>query len=214
MNKTTNDKRKNNRLARRNRIGNLIRGAGILFLLCSLLLFGYNRWDDFRAEKAAVMAAEQLENYRNKQLVIDNRIDPDAEMPEVIIDGVAYIGNLQIPSLGLDLPVISHWSYEDLQNAPCRYTGSAYRGDMVIAAHNYKRHFGDLHLLQKGTQIIFIDMNNNKFFYEIADSEVLQPTQVEEMTESEYDLTLFTCVYDGSARHAIRCNEIEVGDID
>ncbi len=190
-------------------IGNLIKTIGILLILCAFLLFGYNRWDDSRAERAAATRAEQLDEYRNEQNLpgTDNDTDPDREMPEVIIDGIAYIGTLQVPSLGLNLPVISEWSYDNLKIAPCRYTGSVYRRDMVIAAHNYRRHFGAIRSLEKGTQIIFIDMNNNKFFYEIEANEILQPTQVEKMTESDYDLTLFTCVYDGTARQAIRCNE-------
>ncbi len=206
--------RKTKRKTRWSRIGKLISGIGILFVLCAIALWGYNRWDDLRAENAAAKAAEQLDNYRDEQdfpdvdIDAENEIDPETEMKEVIIDGIAYIGNLQVPSLGLNLPVISKWSYDYLKIAPCRYTGSVYSKDMVIAAHNYRRHFGAIRSLEKGTRIIFIDMNNKEFVYEIEENEILQPTQVEKMTESDYDLTLFTCVYDGTARQAIRCNEV------
>lgn len=206
-------------------IGNLIIGMGILSFLGAFLLFSYNKLDDIRAERAAASVAEQLEPYRNDPDYpedreedseegedsdgTDNSADSETYMREVVIDGIGYIGSLQIPVLGLELPVISRWNYDYLRIAPCRYTGSIEFGNMVIAAHNYTRHFGELPLLQLGTQIVFVDMNNNQFFFEIKESEVLQPTQVEEMIESEYDLTLFTCVYGGSARYAIRCNMIE-----
>lgn len=35
--------------------------------------------------------------------------------------------------------------------------------------------------------------------------EILDETAVEEMTAGEWDLTLFTCNYDGRARITVRC---------
>ncbi|MGN0972066.1 MAG: sortase, partial [Aristaeellaceae bacterium] len=61
--------------------------------------------------------------------------NPDITMPEKRIDGQAYIGMMSIPKLGLELPVISEWSYPKLKLAPCRYTGSVYRDDMIICGH-------------------------------------------------------------------------------
>ena len=58
-------------------------------------------------------------------------------MPTQEVDGQSYIGVLELQPLGLSLPIISQWSYPGLRIAPCRYTGSAYQNDLVIAAHNY-----------------------------------------------------------------------------
>ncbi len=205
----------------RNGIGNLISSIGILFLFCAFLLLCYNLVDSERAEREALELANAIEDYRNDTdddtgvnpdgtyTGSGTALDPNMEMPEVVIDGIAYIGNLQVPSLGLDLPIISEWSDDLLKIAPCRYSGSVYADDMVIAAHNYRRHFGDVRWLDIGSQIIFIDMNNNTFYYEIAANEVLEPTQVEEMQESDYDLTLFTCAYNNQVRYAIRCNRVD-----
>ncbi len=213
-----------NNHAERNSIGNLISSIGILFLFCAFLFLCYNLIDSERAEREALELANAIEDYRNDAeddtgTTPDGtgaytgasglELDPTMEMPEVVIDGIAYIGNLQVPSLGLDLPIISEWSDEYLKIAPCRYSGSIYSDDMVIAAHNYRRHFGDVRWLEIGSQIIFIDMNNNTFYYEIAANEVLEPTQVEEMQESDYDLTLFTCAYNNQVRYAIRCNRVD-----
>ena len=59
------------------------------------------------------------------------------EMPTVEINGQECIGTLEIPSLGLKFPVISEWSDEKLKKAPCRYSGSAYLNNLIIAGHNY-----------------------------------------------------------------------------
>ena len=85
------------------------------------------------------------------------------EMPTQEIDGQRYIGTLRLESLGLTLPIISEWDYTRLRIAPCRYAGSAYLDNMVIAAHNYESHFGQLKNLSQGEQITFTDIDGTCF---------------------------------------------------
>lgn len=134
---------------------------------------------------------------------------PERTMPVVTVNGYDYIGWLELPTLGLELPVMSEWSYARLKIAPCRYTGSAYSGDMVLAAHNFSSHFGRLSELSPGDAVIFTDADGHVFSYEAADVEILQPTAVEEMTAGEWPLTLFTCTYGGRTRLTIRCAAAE-----
>ena len=44
---------------------------------------------------------------------------PEMEMPTVKLDGRNYLGVLKIPALGLELPVMTDWSYPKLKIAPC-----------------------------------------------------------------------------------------------
>ncbi len=60
------------------------------------------------------------------------------------IDGNYYIGVLTIPSLDLSLPVMEDWDDEKLKISPCRYAGSLYQKNLVIAGHNYQRHFNGI----------------------------------------------------------------------
>ena len=64
-------------------------------------------------------------------------------------------------NLRLALPVMQQWSYPGLKIAPGRYSGSLYTDDLVIAGHNYARHFGPLAQLTVGTEVLFVDMNDN-----------------------------------------------------
>ncbi len=191
-------------MKRRRLNGNILSGIGILLLICAFLLLAYNLWDTNRAKDAAVSAAEQIEEYREDA----DDIEED-EMPEVMIDGIFYVGTLNVPSLGLELPVISTLTDDLLKTGPCRYTGSVSDDDMVIAAHNYRRHFGQIYRLQAGTKIQFVNMNNVVFTYVVEKNEVLQPAQISEMIDSEFDLTLFTCTNGGQARYALRCNRVD-----
>lgn len=138
----------------------------------------------------------------------DRTRDPYREMPTVEIDGVAYIGYLEIPALGLKLPIISETTDRNLQKAPCRFFGSAYLENMVIGAHNYNSHFGRLSYLSYGDILIFTDMEGRVFTYEVADIETLKAYQGEYLCNGEWDLSLFTCTLGGEQRITVRCEKI------
>lgn len=131
------------------------------------------------------------------------------EMTVTEIDGHGYIGFVSIPSLSLDLPVMADWSYPKLKIAPCRYTGNLHADDLVIMAHNYYWHFGQLSNLHIGDTVIFTDMDGNMVNYLVVAMDVLYPTDVEDMTSGDYDLTLFTCTYGGRSRVTVRCDRVE-----
>lgn len=189
---------------------------GLLLIAAALFLTGYHLWDGARAEQSARQAVRRLEALTpvlpaedsappQEVEVPDYVLDPEREMPEEEVDGVRYIGTLRIPALDLELPVVSQWSYAGLRLAPCRYAGSAYRDDLVIAAHNYRGHFGGLHRLAPGDAVTFTDLDGNVFHYEVAGLETLLSTAVEEMTSGEYALSLFTCTIGGQYRVTARC---------
>ena len=131
--------------------------------------------------------------------------EPEMEMPVETIDGVDYVGVLRIPTLALELPVISQWSYPLLKIAPCRYSGSAYQNNLVLCAHNYASHFGNLKNLHIGDAVTFTDMDGNLFTYQVAELETLPPQATEEMENGDWDLSLFTCTVGGQSRVTVRC---------
>lgn len=194
---------------------------GIVFIFAAAGLSLYNHIEEKNAENSSAKAAEILEKeiiikqefeiYENaaEENIPDYILNPKMDMPEAEIDGVGYIGTLEIPKIGLVLPVISEWSYPNLKIAPCRYFGSVYLDNMVIAGHNYKSHFKELESLSAGDSVIFRDVDGNEFLYLIGAKEVLPPTAIEEMTSGEWDFTLFTCNRTGTYRIAIRCDRAE-----
>lgn len=183
--------------------GKICTGIGWLLLAAALFLAVYNLWSDVKAGKTADAVLEQLmPEIEEEESYIPNS---EMDMPEKEIDGQKYIGVLQIPALSLELPIISEWSYPNLKIAPCRYTGSAYQNNLVIAAHNYSSHFGRLKNLSPGDEVTFTDVDGNVFRYEVAELETLSPFSIEEMTDSDWDLTLFTCTVGGQSRVTLRC---------
>lgn len=136
---------------------------------------------------------------------------PQMEMPIVEVEGHGYIGTLCIPDLGLELPVMSEWSYPKLKIAPCRFSGSAYQDDLIIVAHNYVTHLRNIKTLPAGAEVTFTDMAGNVFCYALAEIEILKPDQVEELMGTDYPLTLVTCTIGGETRVTARC--VKTGEI-
>lgn len=210
---------------KKNRIGNILKGAGLILVTAAVLLLVYNLWDGHRARESeeAILAEYLQENKKasespdasdkeDEQNIQDYILNPDMDMPEYTLKSlgdVACIGILEIPALDLELPVISSWSYSSLRLAPCRYSGSAYKGDLVIAAHNYQSHFGGLRTLPEGSEVFFTDAVGNRFSYYVAVTEALTPWSVDDMTSGEWPLTLFTCTLDSQNRVTVRCEYSE-----
>ena len=190
--------------------------TGLLLIAAALFLTGFNLFDEYRAERSADSVLQQMMLQDTPVLregeIPDYILNPDMEMPVETIDGLDYIGTLEIPSLDLELPVLSEWNYPNLRVAPCRYVGSAYQGNLIIAAHNYPSHFGNLKHLQEGEMARFTDVDGNRFTYKVVVRETLEPTAIEEMQSEEegaWDLTLFTCTIGGQSRVTVRCDQVE-----
>ena len=149
---------------RRTKKGGLWIALGVLFFLAAIGLSAFNIWDSKRAgedvekiaeimrnDPAVTMETETVPEDAEEELmdlaeyeIPDYQLNPDMEMPTKQIDGKSYIGMLEIPMLELSLPIAETWSYPQLRETPCRYDGSAYKGDLIISAHNYDSHFGRL----------------------------------------------------------------------
>lgn len=193
--------------------GTILMSIGLLLLSAALCLTVYNIMDEKRAGKMADTVLSELqekvqadsEEIDDTEELKDYQKYPEMEMPTKEVDGRYYIGILEIPVIGIELPVNDEWSNESARNAPCRYAGSVYSKDIVIAGHNYNTHFAKLEQLTYGDQIFFTDMEGNLFEYQVVEIEVLDGTDVEEMQMGDWDMTLFTCTYSGQTRLTIRC---------
>ena len=191
------------------RMGNILLAAGALFLAAALLLTGSNLFETYQAGQASERLSQEVRSRIESQAQEDSHSqaalaggeeetpeylrNPEMEMPVEEIEGNGYIGLLEIPALGLSLPVMSEWSYPNLKLAPCRYSGSA---------------FGPIGGLNAGDSITFTDMRGNRFAYEVQVVETLEATAVADMVSEEWDLTLFTCDLSGESRVTVRCLQV------
>lgn len=199
---------------------------GIGLVLGAVYLSMFNQQEDASAQESSesvmpVLIQQIQEN--TKETLPASEIMPELEllkpmnllteeekkMTEVVIDGIPYIGYLSIPKLGLDLPIISTWNYQRLNVAPCRYVGTVRGENLVLMAHNYTSHFGQISQLEAGDTITFTDVDGEITYYEVVGEDILDSTAVEEMTAGVFDLTLFTCTYGGKYRITVYCDQID-----
>lgn len=170
--------------------------VGILLIIISILLLIYFEWEEIYSKKESNNIMNTIIN--NK----DNNID------EIVIDDLKYIGYIVIPTLNLNLPISKEFSYSSLKKSPTLYYGSLENNNMVICGHSYKSHFRYLYKLKQGDEVIFVDTKNNRYTYKVELVEELASTDIKEMIESDFDLTLYTCTRDGLRRVTVRCNRV------
>lgn len=184
--------------------------AGLLLIAAALFLSAYNEWESHEARDSARQVIAQLCDALPTEAGEPTTLpDVRREMPVKTINGRDYIGVLSIPSLELELPVISQWDYPALKVAPCRYSGSLYQDNLIICAHNYASHFGKLKELQPGDIVLFTDMDEHVVTFQMVERETLNPMDAEGMEAGDWDLTLFTCTIDGQTRVTIRLERVE-----
>lgn len=171
--------------------------------MSALIWFGYNQKEAYEANKKA----EQLVSELTAQIQPSEINTATEQMQTVAIAGDAYMGYLTMPNLQLHMPIMSEWSQSKLKTAPCRYTGSVDEKNLVIMGHNYANGFGELSQLQVGDAVYFHDVQGETMDYQVKAIEVLPADAVDEMVNSAYDLTLFTCTYNGQNRLTIRCQQ-------
>ncbi len=188
--------------------GRIIMLLGAVMVLLSLGLTVYNSCEEKKAEKQSsdvLMQIDMAIPTEKTEGVPDYVVNPLMALPKKEIDGKFYVGTVSVPKLRITLPVMSQWSYENFKISPCVYEGTPYQNNFIICAHNYRNHFGYLKNLTQGDKVSFTDFDSNVFNYEVMYTEILDNNAVEEMSEGDWDLTLFTCTYGGATRVTVRC---------
>ncbi len=216
-------------------------GMGAVLMIAALLLFLYNEGSNAvmeeenrdiyeelyriieqqKTERAADESPETPEETELVQIELltieeEPSTEPEETLPAPVmmlatVDGYDYIGILEIPALELAVPILSDWDEKKLDIAPCRHFGSVKTDDLVIAGHNYRRHFLNLYKLVVGDTIRFTGMDGSVIDYRVTEKWTLEATDVDTVLESEYDLILYTCTYSGTERTAVFCERTVEG---
>ena len=180
------------------------KGLALIIIGCVLLAVAggwyiYNIVEDKNAGKEASEILEKFEDAKSEEPTVEE------DTPVIVVEGDAFCGKVLIEKLGIELPVYNKWNYANLKKAPCRYMGTVATDDIIIAAHNFKSHFGTLNKLQLGDEITFIDAYGVTHYYEVCELVTLDGTAVSDMQSGGWDFTLFTCTKGGEQRVTVRC---------
>ena len=196
--------------------------AGMILIFASLGLHLMQEQRDSMAGQNAQILMEQLALSKNTPIVPTESDLPEPEapesseapemnssvMPEKEYMGYAMIGSLRVPSVGIELPILSSWDYDLLNVTACRYSGSIATGDLILLGHNYKSHLGPLRNVQIGDLLEFESVNGVTYRYVVAQVEQLHKSEGERLS-ADYALSVFTCTLGGNHRIVVRCNPAE-----
>jgi len=181
--------------------GVLLITAGLVLILTAAWIFSLNEREEALAAANTEVLLEQMyeEIEANK-----NIYDTQGRLAQFELGGHEALGILNIPSLGLELPVLNDWNYEMLIIAPGRYFGTPEEGNMILLGHNYKRHFARLKELKPGDRAELYTLGGVTYIYELDMIETLGKTDLEELVAGEWDMTIFTCTVGGERRVTAR----------
>jgi len=189
-----------------------VRGA-ILVVLGLALTFGgaalfahYESQANLAGQNAQILLQQLSVDMQQRQLAGVTVEAPENQMLQVTVEGQALIGILRAQEADIELPVLQSWDYEKLMIAPCRYSGSLEEGNLILLGHNYKQHLEKLDMLEAGDAVEFVDIEGKPHRFAVAETTVLQPTQVEELTSTDHPLTIFTCTPSGQSRFVVYCD--------
>jgi LPXTG-site transpeptidase (sortase) family protein len=120
---------------------------------------------------------------------------------EVEFSEEQYPARIIISSLKIDLPVFSAKAegekWEIFDNAASYLLGSGIpgkKGNVVVYSHNKRHLFGPLLGIKKGTEIKIENKKGEIFSYEVLETKIVSPSQIEILLPAEEPiLTLYTC---------------------
>lgn len=186
---------------------------GLAMILASAyFFFQYEQEAETAGENAQQLLdalTQEIEQTREQELYdTAQREQAPGQMLQTSLRGYDLVGIVRAPTVGVELPVLDSWSYDLLKLAPCRYSGSIEGQDLVLMGHNYKKHFAPLRQVSPGDRVEFMDASGTSYAFVVAGTQVLKPTQLDELTASEHALTIFTCTPGGHSRFVVRCDPV------
>lgn len=121
------------------------------------------------------------------------------------------IATLNIPSLGINYPVLSLTSEALLNISINKYWGANPNevGNMVMLGHNYKdsRFFGKLINIQNGAIVQVTDLSGRTLDYKVYETGIIDPYDTactSQLTNGNTEVTLITCYYVNGNAHATK----------
>ena len=196
---------------RRGLMGVFLICCGIAMIATAAMMSVQNIVENDYAGREAEQLREELEEVVESHTAVQQFLEdiPAGEMKVETIRDNNLVGVITIPSIGISLPVMNEWSYPNLRKSACRYSGTVEDGNFIILAHNYSYHFGRLKELGEGDIIDFTDNFGESQRYVVQKRETLGGYELDALTNTDYDLTLFTCTYGGASRVVVRCMKEE-----
>jgi len=162
--------------------------GGCLLILAALLASHLlTQW----ANRTNVSVVAQLERSLPEKSSGSPEDYSDATMPIRQIGGEDYVCLLEVPSMGITLPVSERWRFDTLLVHPARFWGSVYDGSCILGGSSRKGQFDFCARLEMDDEIRITDMQGACFTFRIARIDRSKSVAFDVLADEKYPLTLF-----------------------
>lgn len=140
-----------------------------------------------------------------------------ARNTSVTASGQEYhtVAIVNIPSIGVNYPVLNTTTDELLKISPCYFWGPKPNqiGNYCIVGHNYRnsKFFSKVPNLENGAIIEVTDLSGKTLKYVVYDKYLVDPSDVSctsQRTNGAREVTLITCTNDSSQRVIVKAKEV------
>ena len=179
--------------------------AGIVLIALALALVGNNVLHDRAAAERCAEALDGVDAQMAPYALTDYAA-PSGKLASAQVGDRSYVGVIEMPALGLRLPVQSSWTEENVAFAPALYVGAPSTRHLIVGGMNYPSQFGRISELADGDAVVFTDMANRAYRYRVATVETVDSGDWGAI-EGDVDegLSLFANTFSGMQTTVVRC---------
>lgn len=209
--------------------------AFLISIICVFLLSSYYIYAEYDRNKSEEVSQEilaeldattvneddnllrvALESNGQEQQVIEEE-EENNEDKHVTQNGQSYNTDavLNIPSLGINYPILSETSEELLKISLNKFWGPSPNevGNYCIVGHNYKnkKMFGKLSSIKNGDIVELTDNSGRTVKYAVYNKYVVEPDDVactSQLTNGNKEVTLITCTNYGKQRLVVKARQV------
>ena len=183
----------------------ILRLLGLALILTAVGILAVQQIQNIMARKANGQLAEMITAQLPERTTGSPADYSDAQMPVLQVDGADYVCLMEVPELGVLLPVRNDWDTKDLAHGPCRFWGSIYDGSFVLGGSYLEGQFDFCSRLDVGQRIVIRDMLGAEFRCSVSRIDRSGSAEFEDLSDEEYPLTLFVREKYESRYIVVRC---------
>lgn len=163
--------------------------VGVFLLTGAIVIFVLWRWNINNSEKKVIQYVNSLRELipEPQNAVPEER--RDNTMSVLSVDGVDFVGLVELPRYASTLPVCADWG--KTLKYPCCFSGSIYDGTMQIGATTQKGQYDFYRELSVGDTVSYIDVEGNRYTYTITSLRYEKHADQATLRQQEAALTLF-----------------------
>jgi sortase A len=163
--------------------------AGVCLLVVAIGVLIFWQWSIHTSARKAEYYVNTLHSLMPEPRGAVPEERRDNTMSTLSMDGIDFVGLLEIPRYGSALPVCADWGTP--AKYPCQFYGSIYDRTMQIGGTSQKGQYDFYREISVGDAIYFTDMEGNRYAYSVTDVRYEKSADQAALQRKDASLTLF-----------------------